>query len=324
MAICDVCNDETPLKTATCYTGQEFQKLVSKGLKPEDGAGRVGMLALAKLSGRSEQEVWQQVVDQSSSTGWLLCPRCADRATKIISKAAGGYAEFADHLAPGAYAEFLVQNPPRRRWWQFWKRRSPKMQSAPRPQLTPAPSQPVRFPPPALGRPQTPAAEPSLTDMANRLEAALRKPAAKSDAGDARPPAAAASQEPQAKSSWQPIDPDLSCHMPLHLLRHVFTFASGDPRELSAIAFGVLQDAAAAPADEIMKQARMDMISKSPEPAEILQTQQIPERALRAMEVIAPALIAKFRKGDARLCVRPFEDPPSGQTAVIFLIYDES
>jgi len=112
--------------------------------------------------------------------------------------------------------------------------------------------------------------------------------------------------------------------MPFHLLQRVFIFASGDAGELGGAVLGVLQDAAENTFEEIMKQAKgIDMIAKSAEPAEIMQTQQIPERALHAMEVLEPALITKYRKGEVRLCVRPFEDPTSGQDFAIFLFYNK-
>jgi hypothetical protein len=127
---------------------------------------------------------------------------------------------------------------------------------------------------------------------------------------------------PQAKAEWKPINPRLSCHMPFHLLQRIFIFASGDAAELSGAVAGVLQDAAENTHDDIMKQAKIDLISKSGEPTEILQTQKVPESALRAMAVLAPTLIAKYRDGEVRLCIRPFEDPPSGQNVAIFLLYN--
>jgi hypothetical protein len=107
-------------------------------------------------------------------------------------------------------------------------------------------------------------------------------------------------------------------------LLHVFVFASGDVKELGgAVLVGVLQDAAESTFEDIRKQARIDMISKSTEPTAIFRTGQLSERALDAIEVIAPALIATHRRGGGWLCVRPFEDPHSGQDFAIFLFYNK-
>jgi hypothetical protein len=124
-----------------------------------------------------------------------------------------------------------------------------------------------------------------------------------------------ASPQPQAKT----------CPMPFHLLQHIFVLASGDAGELSgAVLVGILEEFTEHTFDEIMKQARQDLISKSPYAAEIVQTQQMPDRAFHAMEVIAPALITKFRKGEIQLFIQAFEDPLSGQSAAILLFYKEA
>jgi hypothetical protein len=184
---------------------------------------------------------------------------------------------------------------------------------------------------PSPRQPQTPTADAaappdqSLGEMAARLEAALRKPVAKTEAHVA-PTATAdgSSPETQAKSDWTPTVPGISCQMPFHLLQRVFVFASGDARELGGPALvAVLQDAAERSFEDIMKQAKIDMISKSTEPTDIFRTGQLSDRALHAMEVIEPALVTKHRKGEVRLCVRPFEDPTSGQDFAIFLFYNK-
>jgi hypothetical protein len=107
MAICDVCNEESSLEAGTCYTAEEFQELASRGFKPEGGAGRAVVLALAKMSGRSEDEAWKLTVDEGSASGWFLCPTCAARASRIIPKPAGTYTEFLDQLAPRSFEEHL-------------------------------------------------------------------------------------------------------------------------------------------------------------------------------------------------------------------------
>src|SRR5262249_34418304 len=150
-------------------------------------------------------------------------------------------------------------------------------------------------------QPQTPAedaaatSDQTLADMADRLEAALRKPTAKTEAHVA-PTATAGGSSPQtqAKSNWKPTVPGISWQMPFHLLQRVFVFASGDARELGGPALvAVLQDAAESSFEDIMKQAKIDMISESTEPTDIFRTGQLSDRALHAMEIIEPALITK-------------------------------
>jgi len=106
-------------------------------------------------------------------------------------------------------------------------------------------------------------------------------------------------------------------------LQRVFVFASGDASQLSAsVLAGYLQDAAENTLEEIIKQAGgTDLISNSTVEAEINQTGKIPESALQAMGVLAPALIVKVRSGKVRVCVRTLDDPPSGQSAAVFLLY---
>jgi hypothetical protein len=129
MAICDVCNEEASLEAGTCYTAEEFRRVVSKGFKPE-GAFWVALGAVMKDQGISERqrlENWKLQV-RESTTGWFLCPGCAARAGRIIPKPAGTYAEFLDQLAPQALKDLNASQKttsrhylPRGRWWQFWK-----------------------------------------------------------------------------------------------------------------------------------------------------------------------------------------------------------
>jgi formylglycine-generating enzyme required for sulfatase activity len=106
MAICDVCNQTMSLESGTGYTAEEFRTLVSRGFRPEGGT-HVALMAVAKGFGYSEQmltELWKLQV-RDSATGWLLCPSCAAKASKIIPKSAGNYTDFLDQLAPAAERE---------------------------------------------------------------------------------------------------------------------------------------------------------------------------------------------------------------------------
>jgi len=106
MAICDVCNEEASYETGTCYTAREFRLLVSQGFMPEDGAARAGVQLVAKLSGVSERQAYAMVVEEAGTDGWLLCPRCAARAGKLLPNPAGTGAGRDKSTAPP------VQTPP--------------------------------------------------------------------------------------------------------------------------------------------------------------------------------------------------------------------
>jgi lysophospholipase len=116
MGTCDVCNEETSFETGTTYTAEEFRKLVSKGFKPEDGAGRAAVLALAKATSLSEHQAYELVVKEAGTDGWLLCPSCAARASKIMPKPArtgGGRDKLTESLDHSARAERLGMVGPR-------------------------------------------------------------------------------------------------------------------------------------------------------------------------------------------------------------------
>jgi hypothetical protein len=52
---CDVCNEEASLESGTCYTAEEFRKLVSNGFGPDGEIIRAALQSLAEQAGQSEQ-----------------------------------------------------------------------------------------------------------------------------------------------------------------------------------------------------------------------------------------------------------------------------
>jgi sugar lactone lactonase YvrE len=88
MQICDVCGYPTTTKEGTGYTAEEFRKMVfSMGFEPDEN-----IINAHVAMGRSRYEAideWKNVLVAGSSTGWLLCPKCAARASRYLYKPAG-------------------------------------------------------------------------------------------------------------------------------------------------------------------------------------------------------------------------------------------
>lgn len=80
MGNCDVCNGYTTWETGTAYTADEFRTIVRMGFEPPPS---IKMLGPAAVQG------WKTGLVANSTTGWLLCPSCAQRAARYLPKAAG-------------------------------------------------------------------------------------------------------------------------------------------------------------------------------------------------------------------------------------------
>ncbi len=128
---------------------------------------------------------------------------------------------------------------------------------------------------------------------------------------------------PPTKSAWRVTNPNIPCKRPFNLLQRVFVFTSGDANALGAgVLAGYLQDAAENTLEEVVKQVgAIEFVSHSTVEAEIDRTKKIPEAAFQAMSAIAPALVAQARSGAVGVCVRTLDDPDSGQSAALFLLY---
>ena len=88
MPICDVCSSPTTTQEGTGYTAEEFRRMVFQlGFQPDEST-----IQLHQSFGVSRQEAinqWKNVLVAGSSTGWLLCPKCALRASNYIYKPKG-------------------------------------------------------------------------------------------------------------------------------------------------------------------------------------------------------------------------------------------
>ena len=88
MNFCDVCGYPTTAEEGTGYTAKEFRRMVLEmGFGPDES-----MINSHVAMGISRQEAinqWKNVLVAGSATGWLLCPKCATRASKYLYKPAG-------------------------------------------------------------------------------------------------------------------------------------------------------------------------------------------------------------------------------------------
>jgi hypothetical protein len=168
----------------------------------------------------------------------------------------------------------------------------------------PPPTGTVRPPTPRVARPQPMAP----------AGAAPAPPAA-----PAAPPAGAA-----ARAAWQPSDPRLASRMPLSALRRIFVFTDSDGRTTpsSAAVLDTVQDTAGAPVREFETRVPVHIIGQSNAAAEVTRTRAVPEPVWEAMSRIDADLTARARGGQARTCVRGFEDPETREHGVIIMVYD--
>jgi hypothetical protein len=80
MSNCDVCSGTTTWEEGTPYTADEFRTIVRLGFEPPLSIVRLGTAAV---------QGWKTGLVASSTTGWLLCPSCAQRAARYLPKIAG-------------------------------------------------------------------------------------------------------------------------------------------------------------------------------------------------------------------------------------------
>ena len=81
-AACDVCNRPTSWELGTSYTADEFRALVARGFEPDEAL----MPRAAALGVPRDVAVrqWKDDLVAHGTTGWLLCPSCADRAASHL------------------------------------------------------------------------------------------------------------------------------------------------------------------------------------------------------------------------------------------------
>lgn len=88
MIVCDVCSGPTSWDEGTGYTADEFRGMVARGFGPDKR-----MIQLQEAFGASRSQIiaqWKNGLVAMSTTGWLLCPSCAARASMYLYKAPGG------------------------------------------------------------------------------------------------------------------------------------------------------------------------------------------------------------------------------------------
>lgn len=81
MGNCDVCNGYTSWESGTAYTADEFRAIVRMGFEPPPS---ITLLGPAAVQG------WKTGLVANSTTGWLLCSNCAQRAARYLPKSSGG------------------------------------------------------------------------------------------------------------------------------------------------------------------------------------------------------------------------------------------
>ena len=89
--LCDCCNDVTSFDAGTYYTTSEFVEMLRKGLEPGQA-----MLYLAEVSGIERDTLLTALPNEirtAFSSSWLLCPSCAVRAGKFLTRVPGRVAQ---------------------------------------------------------------------------------------------------------------------------------------------------------------------------------------------------------------------------------------
>ena len=81
-AVCDICNAPTTFEEGAAIDAGEFREIVARGFEPE-------ALPVAEMFGiprATAIEGWKRDLVAGSTTGWLLCPRCAARAARYRAR----------------------------------------------------------------------------------------------------------------------------------------------------------------------------------------------------------------------------------------------
>jgi hypothetical protein len=87
MGICDVCGGISSYEEGTVYTADEFRKVVAKGLGPDESF--IKQMNLHGLTNQQAVSQWKNDLVRRSTTDWMLCPACAQKAGKYMPRPAG-------------------------------------------------------------------------------------------------------------------------------------------------------------------------------------------------------------------------------------------
>jgi hypothetical protein len=87
MSNCDVCDEEAFFATGTYYTVNEFVDLIRNGFElPERNVRTAAAMGISKEMLLASLP---PAITSTSATGWLLCPGCANRASKFLPRPVG-------------------------------------------------------------------------------------------------------------------------------------------------------------------------------------------------------------------------------------------
>ena len=87
MGTCDVCGGMTSYEEGTVYMADEFREIVSKGLGPDESF--IKQMNLYGLTSQQAVDQWKNDLVRKSTTDWLLCPSCAEKAARYMPRPAG-------------------------------------------------------------------------------------------------------------------------------------------------------------------------------------------------------------------------------------------
>ena len=118
-AMCDVCSSPTSWEEGTGYTAGEFRKMVAKGFGPDEK-----MITMQEAFGATRQQAisqWKNGLVAQSTTGWLLCPSCAQRASRYMPKKAGGGPDghvLTETISASSLYSSQTATSTERKWWR--------------------------------------------------------------------------------------------------------------------------------------------------------------------------------------------------------------
>jgi hypothetical protein len=128
-----------------------------------------------------------------------------------------------------------------------------------------------------------------------------------------------------ADKGWKPSNPRLASNMPLSSMKRIFIFTSGDGKTVMncPVASGTLADTAGAPINRFFGSVPCDIIAKSKVGEQVKQTASFPESAWKAMDNIDFAASSRARMGEYKTVIRTFENPNTGESGVLVLLYQK-
>lgn len=87
MGTCDICGAMASYEEGTVYTADEFREIVSKGFGPHENF-KIQM-NLYGVTNKQALAQWKCDLVGKSTTDWMLCPSCAEKAARYMPMPAG-------------------------------------------------------------------------------------------------------------------------------------------------------------------------------------------------------------------------------------------